>query len=94
MSNGSGSDLPVTWRRIALKPLRRWSSVASPMGSGSPSYRRKVGDAQELLETTDTPVEQGGALVGIPAATTFRQRFRTVTGVTPSGYRATLRARA
>jgi transcriptional regulator GlxA family with amidase domain len=56
--------------------------------------RQRIHAAQELLETTDTPVEQIGALVGIPAATTFRQRFRTVTGVTPSGYRATFRARA
>jgi transcriptional regulator GlxA family with amidase domain len=56
--------------------------------------RQRIHAAQKLLETTDTPVEQVGGLVGMPAATTFRQRFRTVTGVTPSGYRATFRARA
>jgi transcriptional regulator GlxA family with amidase domain len=56
--------------------------------------RQRIHAAQELLETTDIPVEQVGALVGIPAATTFPQRFRTATGLTPSGYRATFRAQA
>lgn len=56
--------------------------------------RQRVHAAQALLETTDLPVEQVGALVGIPAATTFRQRFRAVAGVTPSGYRATFRGQA
>jgi transcriptional regulator GlxA family with amidase domain len=55
--------------------------------------RRRVDAARELLETTDTSVEQVGVLVGLPAATTFRERFRTVAGVTPSAYRAAFRAR-
>lgn len=55
--------------------------------------RRRVDAARELLETTDTSVEQVGVLVGLPAATTFRERFRTVAGVTPSAYRASFRAR-
>ena len=56
--------------------------------------RRRIDAARELLETTDTPVEQVGALVGLAAATTFRERFRAVVGVTPSAYRATFRGRA
>ena len=53
--------------------------------------RRRIDTARELLETTDVPVEQVGALVGLAAATTFRERFRMVVGVTPSAYRANFR---
>ncbi|MGX7828819.1 GlxA family transcriptional regulator [Actinokineospora sp. 24-640] len=54
--------------------------------------RHRVSRAQHLLETTDTPVERVGALVGFPSATTFRERFRDVVGVSPQDYRRTFRA--
>lgn len=48
--------------------------------------------AQCLLETTNTPVDQIGPLVGFPSPTTFRERFKDVVGVSPNHYRRAFRS--
>ncbi|MCW2639227.1 MAG: transcriptional regulator, AraC family [Dactylosporangium sp.] len=56
--------------------------------------RYRVRRAQQLLETTDVPVEQVGILAGFAAATTFRERFKEVVGVSPWAYRRTFQSRS
>jgi transcriptional regulator GlxA family with amidase domain len=56
--------------------------------------RYRVRDAQRLLESTDQPVEQIGAVVGFSSPTTFRERFRHLVGVSPLAYRRAFRSRA
>jgi transcriptional regulator GlxA family with amidase domain len=49
--------------------------------------RKRVYRAQELLETTDMPVERVAHSVGFPATSTFRERFRAIAGTSPASYR-------
>jgi transcriptional regulator GlxA family with amidase domain len=54
--------------------------------------RRRIRAAQRLLEETDQPVERVGNLVGFDSATSFRERFREIVGVSPQMYRRSFRA--
>ncbi len=54
-------------------------------------HRARVRQAQHLLETTDHSVERIGAQVGFGSPTTFRDRFKRTTGVSPHAYRRTFR---
>jgi transcriptional regulator GlxA family with amidase domain len=56
--------------------------------------RARLRRAQHLLETTDHPVERIGGLVGFGAASTFRDRFARLVGVSPAAYRARFRSPA
>jgi transcriptional regulator GlxA family with amidase domain len=49
--------------------------------------RQRIRRAQQLLEKTDQPVEQIGAMVGFTSPTAFRQCFRQTVGVNPRDYR-------
>jgi transcriptional regulator GlxA family with amidase domain len=55
--------------------------------------RYRLRRAQQLLESTNTPVEQIGAMTGLASATTFRERIRALVGVSPQAYRRTFRSR-
>lgn len=50
-------------------------------------HRARVRQAQHLLETTRHSVERIGAQVGFGSPTTFRDRFKRTTGVSPQTYR-------
>ncbi|MFC8172324.1 GlxA family transcriptional regulator [Streptomyces sp. NPDC057325] len=50
-------------------------------------HRARVRQAQHLLETTDHSVERIGDQVGFGSPTTFRDRFKRTTGVSPRTYR-------
>jgi transcriptional regulator GlxA family with amidase domain len=50
-------------------------------------HRARVRQAQHLLETTGHSVERIGAQVGFGSATSFRDRFKRTTGVSPHSYR-------
>jgi transcriptional regulator GlxA family with amidase domain len=50
-------------------------------------HRARVRQAQHLLETTEHSVERIGAQVGFGSPTTFRDRFKRTTGVSPQTYR-------
>ncbi|MFC0031956.1 GlxA family transcriptional regulator [Micromonospora chaiyaphumensis] len=52
----------------------------------------RVRRAQHLLETSDLPVERVGQATGFASATTFRDRFKELVGVSPSAYRRTFSA--
>ncbi|WP_349828815.1 GlxA family transcriptional regulator [Brevibacterium litoralis] len=48
----------------------------------------RIARARELLETTAEPVERIARTVGFGSTPTFRTRFRTAVGLSPSAYRA------
>src|SRR5215472_8863085 len=54
--------------------------------------RLRVQRAQELLETTDMPVEHVSDHVGFGSSVAFRQQFTRRVGVPPQRYRAAFRA--
>ncbi|MGJ5896709.1 AraC family transcriptional regulator [Streptomyces sp. V2] len=54
-------------------------------------HRARVRRAQYLLETTSHPVERIAAQVGFGSPTAFRERFRSVVGTSPQGYRRAFR---
>ena len=49
--------------------------------------RQRVRRAQDLLETSDLPIERIGERCGFGAPETLRHHFRRVLGTTPSAYR-------
>jgi transcriptional regulator GlxA family with amidase domain len=55
---------------------------------------QRVRLAQELLETTDEPVERIARLTGFGAAVSLRQHFRRITDLSPQTYRHVFRHRA
>ncbi len=54
--------------------------------------RLRVQRAQELLETTDMPIEHVSDQVGFGTSVAFRQQFTRRVGVPPQRYRAAFRA--
>ncbi len=52
-------------------------------------HRARIRQAQHLLETTKHSVERIGYQVGFGSPTTFRDRFKRTTGVSPQTYRRT-----
>jgi AraC family transcriptional activator FtrA len=52
----------------------------------------RIRRAQELLETTDKPIEQVSELVGFGRPSSLREHFLRTTGVSPLAYRRTFRA--
>ncbi|MEE2056014.1 GlxA family transcriptional regulator [Rhodococcus artemisiae] len=55
-------------------------------------HQARIRQAQHLLETTDHSVERIGGQVGFGSSTTFRDRFKLITGVSPQTYRRTFRS--
>jgi transcriptional regulator GlxA family with amidase domain len=56
--------------------------------------QQRVRVAQELLETSDEPVERIAGRVGFGTAANLRQHFHRVTSVSPQTYRQVFRRRA
>jgi AraC family transcriptional regulator, transcriptional activator FtrA len=56
--------------------------------------RLRVRRAQDLLETTDAPIDQVAHESGFGAAETLRHHFRKVVGTSPSAWRASFRGKA
>lgn len=48
----------------------------------------RIDRARQLLEETDTPIDQTAYLCGFGSAVTFRSRFRRIVGLTPTEYRS------
>lgn len=53
--------------------------------------RQRIELARELLEESDTPVEQVAARTGLGTAANLRRHFHEALGVSPSAYRTTFR---
>lgn len=86
-----GHDLSVATlaRRHAtsIRTLHRMFIEQTGISPAQWILQRRVYRAQELLETTDLPVEVVAHSVGFTAASTFRERFRAIVGTNPSSYR-------
>ncbi|WP_067815022.1 GlxA family transcriptional regulator [Actinomadura kijaniata] len=54
---------------------------------------QRIAAAQELLESSDLPLEAVAHRVGLSSATNLRRRFRNALGTTPGAYRRAFRAR-
>jgi len=55
--------------------------------------RARVRRAQHLLEDTDHSIERVAVLAGFGSPTSFRDRFKRVSGVTAQNYRAAFHSR-
>lgn len=55
---------------------------------------QRVQASLELLETTDTPIEEIATAVGFDTAVTFRHHFRHAMHTSPAAYRRTFHSRA
>lgn len=53
--------------------------------------RERVNQAKALLETTDHPVSEIAAMVGLGTSESLRRNFERIVGTTASGYRKTFR---
>jgi transcriptional regulator GlxA family with amidase domain len=56
-------------------------------------HRARVRRAQYLLETTTYAVDRIGDTVGFGSSTAFRDRFRSIVGISPQAYRQAFRSR-
>lgn len=54
-------------------------------------HRARLRQAQTLLETTSHSVERIAGQLGFGSPTTFRERFKSLVGVSPQAYRRTFR---
>jgi transcriptional regulator GlxA family with amidase domain len=50
-------------------------------------HDQRIGQAKELLETTNRPIDDIARRVGLGTAANFRVHFRRATGISPSAYR-------
>jgi len=55
---------------------------------------QRIAAAQDLLETTDLPLDAVARRVGLSSATNLRRRFLNALGTTPGAYRRAFRAKA
>ena len=74
---------------LSTRSLTRRFQEATGTSPARWLLEQRIARSAELLERTDTPVEDVGALVGIPSPAAFRRHFARVMGVPPSVYRRT-----
>jgi AraC family transcriptional activator FtrA len=72
---------------LSTRSLTRRFAGATGTSPARWLLEQRIAAGAELLERTDTPVEDVGALVGIPSPAAFRRHFARVKGVPPSAYR-------
>ena len=72
---------------LSTRSLTRRFAAATGTSPARWLLEQRIAAATELLERTDTPVEDVGAQVGIPSPAAFRRHFARVMGVPPSAYR-------
>jgi AraC family transcriptional regulator, transcriptional activator FtrA len=77
---------------LSERTLTRRFAAATGTSPGRWLLEQRVAAGAELLERTDTPVEDVGRRVGIPSPAAFRRHFARVMGVPPSAYRRTFAA--
>ncbi|GCB44671.1 transcriptional regulator containing an amidase domain and an araC-type DNA-binding HTH domain [Streptomyces sp. NL15-2K] len=86
-------DEPVTVAELARRAnmsLRHFSRRFIAVTGTSPLQwllTQRIRRAQELLETTDSSIEQIAEQVGMGTATTLRRNFNRIVGISPTAYR-------
>src|SRR5262245_11698416 len=89
-------SLRVIARRAAMS-ARSLSRKFREQTGTTPSrwlLHARVCEAQRLLETTRHPLERVASLAGFGSSATFRMRFQSLVGASPSDYRRSFRARS
>lgn len=92
-------DRPVTLaeiaQRIGTSPRTANRLFKEQTGTTPVQWllRQRVGHAQELLETTDLPIEEIAVHCGFGTAISLRQHFARHTGTSPTAYRRSFRSR-
>ena len=81
-------------RRAHLSPRTFARRFTEEMGTSPLQWlvEQRVRRAQELLETTDEPIERIAGRAGFGSAVNLRQHFRRVTSVPPQTYRHVFRS--
>jgi transcriptional regulator GlxA family with amidase domain len=79
--------------RAAMSPRSLTRRFREQTGSSPGRWlgRHRIRRAQQLLESTDRPVERIAGDVGFGSPTAFRERFRAVVGLSPRDYRRSFR---
>jgi AraC family transcriptional regulator, transcriptional activator FtrA len=72
---------------VSPRTLTRRFAVATGSSPARWLLEQRVAASAAMLESTDTAIEDVGALVGIPSPAAFRRHFARVMGLPPSAYR-------
>ncbi|GFG62623.1 AraC family transcriptional regulator [Mycobacterium kubicae] len=94
------SQLPLTLADIArhastsVRTLNRRFKAQTKQTPMQWVNRVRIRHAQELLESTDSSIENIAGRVGFASSANFREQFRRVTGVAPQNYRNAFHGRA
>jgi AraC family transcriptional activator FtrA len=72
---------------LSLRALHRRFQETTAFSPGDWLTRERVARAQELLETTELPIEDVAASSGFGSAATLRHHFRAGLGTSPAAYR-------
>lgn len=82
-------DVPSLAKRASMTPRTFARRFREQTGTTPIQWllKSRVRRAQELLETTSASVDRVAVAVGFDSQVTFRARFRSVVGLTPSSYR-------
>lgn len=86
---GDRIGVPDMARAAHLSPRTLTRRFRAATGSSPARWllEHRIAAGTALLEGNDVPVEQVGALVGIPSPAGFRRHFAQLMGVPPSAYR-------
>jgi transcriptional regulator GlxA family with amidase domain len=72
---------------MSLRTLHRKFAEQTGTTPAAWVLRARIRRAQELLVDSSLPIEEISARVGFGSASTFRERFRSAVGTSPSSYR-------
>ncbi|MFD0688064.1 GlxA family transcriptional regulator [Actinomadura fibrosa] len=77
---------------VSARTLARRFTDQLGVGPGQWLLAQRIAAAQELLESSDLPLDAVAQRVGLSSATNLRRRFLRALGTTPGAYRRTFRA--
>ena len=86
------AELPARWE-MSLRTFNRRFKAATNMTPGQYLQRARLRQASEMLHSTNLAIAEVGFRAGYGDATHFSTLFKQHYGLTPSQYRATVRAK-
>ncbi|MFF4411303.1 helix-turn-helix domain-containing protein [Streptosporangium sp. NPDC001559] len=93
-------DEPVTvedmaeWAGLSARTLARRFADQLGASPGQWLLAQRIAVAQDLLESSDLPLDTVARRAGLSSSTNLRRRFLTALGTTPGAYRRAFRARS